>query len=101
MKGFLQPVTPELFAYFWNQGWPKELLLHVFVLEAEVTKVKNGTVTTDHLFNHPRFESPDNKDYRDFAAWVTGLISGDSLSDPRFRGNRSCRDRHRPTSEAR
>src|SRR5262249_35603302 len=63
MKGFLQPVTPTLLAYFWEQGWPRELLLHLFVLQVDV----DGK---PEYYNHPRFES-ENSDLKAFSKWVT------------------------------
>lgn len=36
MRGFLQPVSIELFDYFWQQGWPRDLLLHLFVYKIEI-----------------------------------------------------------------
>jgi len=78
MKGFLQPVSPEMLAYFWNQGWPVELLLHLFVLDVEEVTITSGVESPPkHYRNHPQFESQDdNQEYREFAAWVTRLVKG-------------------------
>ena len=31
MRGITTPVTADLLAYYWNQGWPAEILLRLFV----------------------------------------------------------------------
>jgi hypothetical protein len=36
MDGFLAPVPQQLFAYYWDQGWPSELLLYLLVLRVDV-----------------------------------------------------------------
>lgn len=36
MRGFLQPLSIELFDYFWQQGWPRDVLLHLFVYKIEI-----------------------------------------------------------------
>lgn len=36
MNGIMTPANPELFAYYWEQGWPREMLLFLFVREYRV-----------------------------------------------------------------
>ncbi|MEA2162212.1 MAG: hypothetical protein QOK37_339 [Thermoanaerobaculia bacterium] len=73
MKGFLLPVTPERFAYFWNLNWPPEFLLHLFVLQIDQMQ-SDGTTTV--YYNHPRFESNDgNLEFREFSDRVTKLVA--------------------------
>jgi hypothetical protein len=75
MKGFLQPLGPDLLAYFWNQGWPPALLLHLFVLQVDE---KTGNDVHSY-FNIPRFNS-DNADLKAFSRWVTQFVA----KKPRF-----------------
>ena len=35
MAGFLKPIPPKLFAYYWNLGWESEFLLYTLVLKVE------------------------------------------------------------------
>src|SRR4029079_14780429 len=57
--GFLAPVSPERFAYYWSQGWPSEMLLYLFVLKAEQIgpdPARSGSARTKVLrtwINHP------------------------------------------------
>lgn len=82
MKGFLQPLTPELFAYFWNQGWPAALLLNLFVQQVDQARVDPTTGEQQKLpsyYNSPSF-GPDNSKLKDFGAWVTTFLE----KKPRF-----------------
>jgi hypothetical protein len=36
MSGIMTPASPELFAYYWDQGWPEEMLLYLFVREVKL-----------------------------------------------------------------
>jgi hypothetical protein len=46
MRGITKPIDPETFAYYWNQGWPREILLELFVRRVEI----NGRVLHGHMF---------------------------------------------------
>src|SRR5258708_42792 len=35
MTGFLTPIGTDLFAYYWDQGWPSEFLLYMLVLRVD------------------------------------------------------------------
>lgn len=52
-KGFLQPVTPETLAFFLDQGWPRQLVLHLFVREirfSDGSRVTNTPIGDDAAF---------------------------------------------------
>lgn len=61
MKGFLVPVPRQILAYYWDQGWPRSLLLHLLVQRAKVQTeeavTKDGkaqTEVTEYVFdNYP------------------------------------------------
>lgn len=77
MKGFLRPIDPDLFAYYWGQGWPRELLLYLFVQKVQVQTSEGNLITYD---NHPRFEEADDpatSELACFGRWVTSFLSGD------------------------
>jgi hypothetical protein len=101
MRGFLRPVDPEVFAYYWNQGWPKDLLLHLFVQQVEII----GSAPADKTIlydNHPRSEPKGgNEDLMCFNEWVSAFLAatphfistdtehsrfGPTLSDTKIQG---------------
>lgn len=65
MRGFLKPIDGPTFAYFWDQGWPPELLLYLLVQRVE----EGGRV----FKNYP----PSSKDFKEFGDWVAGFIAAD------------------------
>jgi hypothetical protein len=73
MRGFLQPIDTKTFAYYWDQAYPPELLLHLFVLRVEVEDqvTKKGNVTIYE--NHPS-DRGDNNDLMCFSQWVTWFL---------------------------
>ena len=46
MRGILAPVSLETVRYYWDQGWPADLLLHLFVREIRLRDPATGVVTT-------------------------------------------------------
>lgn len=44
-RGFLQPVTPETMGFFLDQGWPRQLVLHLFVREIQFASGERITNT--------------------------------------------------------
>lgn len=62
-RGFLAPIEDHTFAYFWDQGWPPELLLYLLV-----QRVENGDET---YVNYP----PDREDFVKFAGWVMDFVA--------------------------
>ena len=68
MKGFLDPVSPEQIASFLEQGWPPELLFHLFVFRVDLDKGSS-------LENHPRWDDAANAELMAFSWWVTNFAS--------------------------
>jgi hypothetical protein len=51
MSGILTPVRMAQIDYYWQQGWPKEILLHLFVEKIEIKRKDNSTY--DICYNSP------------------------------------------------
>ncbi len=66
MRGFLSPIEPSTIAYYWDQGWPRELLFYLLVHRVEFED-------RPPLENHP----PDRDKFEDFAAWVVDFLATD------------------------
>jgi hypothetical protein len=73
MNGFLKPVSKDLFAYYWEQGWPQELLIYLFVKEVQVRSVDNDALPEERYVNYPDAKT-DLKDLERFGQWVTGFV---------------------------
>ncbi|HVT60752.1 MAG TPA: hypothetical protein VHR45_20440 [Thermoanaerobaculia bacterium] len=83
-KGFLSPATKGLLAYYWEQGWPQEFLLYLFVHHV---RVRNTQELLLHLFAHPvlvktykidyyeNYPEPELKKLEAFGRWVTSFVS--------------------------
>jgi hypothetical protein len=69
MRGFLSPVPPETFAYYWRQAWPPELLLHLLVREITIYDVdpKRKPVI---ITNYPDPQEEDLANIKLFAEWA-------------------------------
>lgn len=67
MRGFLTPISQATFAYFWDQGWPPELLLYLLV-----QRVEEGGEGGEVFNNYP----PKPEELSRFAKWVTDFIAG-------------------------
>ena len=65
----LRPTSLNVFNYFWQQGWPKQLLIHLFFEDVTI-KLPNGTVCSLSSFP-PARSSFENFDA--FAAALTEL----------------------------
>jgi hypothetical protein len=50
MQGFMSPLSKNIFAYYWNQGWPPEVLLYFL---AEAVEVKEGDSKPVTYKNYP------------------------------------------------
>jgi hypothetical protein len=46
-KGITRPIATTTLAYLWNQGWQRELLLHLTVLRMIVTQTRRDTKGTE------------------------------------------------------
>ncbi|HSK80719.1 MAG TPA: hypothetical protein VLQ45_29970 [Thermoanaerobaculia bacterium] len=88
MFGFLAPVKPEIMAYYWDQGWPQELLLHLLVQKArvQVSVPATGEVEDYYYWNHP--DRNDDKPGQElcklekFTRWVNHFVT---VGNPSFR----------------
>jgi hypothetical protein len=58
-NGIMTPVPMRTIDYYWNMGWPEELLLHLFIYRIDVKK-PNGD--WDNLYNYP----PDIENFKTF-----------------------------------
>jgi len=75
MSGILSPIKPETFKYYWDMGWPKNLLLNLFVREVKYYKYhnvdgKNRLVLVKRLTNYPI----DEKQYSEFTEEMYKLV---------------------------
>jgi hypothetical protein len=89
MAGFLTPIPPDVFAYYWNQGWCSELLLYLLVLR--VDEYDNSE------FKKAYYNQPDvrtEKELEEFSGWVYNQVGkgrpvlckeADSAVGPPFR----------------
>jgi hypothetical protein len=60
--GIMTPVSMTTIEYYWQQGWPKEMLLYLFIKRIEV-KTADGNMVLDNY--------PDNKtEFRNFQNWL-------------------------------
>jgi hypothetical protein len=79
MNGFLKPVSKDLMAYYWEQGWPQELLLYLFVREVTISAVDDDTAPDEHYVNYPNAAS-NLAELEGFGKWVTKFVQ----KKPRF-----------------
>lgn len=62
MQGITKPISPRLIGYYLDQGWPRQLLLHMFVREIEIYEnVDNVTRKTGRYLNYPQNEDDMQK----------------------------------------
>jgi hypothetical protein len=73
MKGFLSPVSTETLAYYWNQGWPKDLLLYLLVQRVEIGSSAGGPPLV--VRNYPDSEDPSLNEVKRFGCWLRGFLS--------------------------
>jgi len=78
MTGFLAPIPTDMFAYYWDQGWPSEFLLYLIVLRVDVYKetgdAKTPLTYVKSLYNHPDSHDPKQRDLQGFSEWVYDLV---------------------------
>ena len=60
IRGIMTPISLETMDYYWQAGWPKEMLLYLFVERVEIDGVK------EILDNNPQ----DEQGFKKFQAWV-------------------------------
>ena len=80
MKGFTSPCTKDLLAYYWEQGWPPEFLLYLFVHDVDDVELVEGNKKKVHYENYPDPFDPDLRKLERFGTWVTKFVR----SNPRF-----------------
>ena len=74
MRGILHPVAPETVKLYWDQGWPKQLLFHLFIEKIVLLERKKGkAVITDKFVNDP--DPVDRKAFEKFAKEVGRLVN--------------------------
>lgn len=78
MTGFLTPISSDLFAYYWDQGWPSEFLLYLLVLRVdeyeETQDAKDPLRFVASYQNHPDSHDSSQRDLARFAHWVHTLV---------------------------
>jgi len=70
INGIMTPVCMETFNYYWEQGWPREMLLHLFVRKIE-QKTKDGKLVS--FENYPGNE----KKFKEFQEELRALFFGE------------------------
>jgi hypothetical protein len=86
MKKFTAPMDPEVFAFYWNEDFPPDLILHLFVVQVEVQTPdgldeagKQKFKTSARYSNHPlvddRNRKQANTELRCFGEWVRWFSS--------------------------
>lgn len=82
MQGFLKPVSTEILAYYWDQGWPRSLLLHLLVqrvkVQTEETPPKDGeakTAVTEYVFDNYPTSQDDLCKFGKFSQLVSHLLA--------------------------
>jgi len=73
MKGFLAPISTDLLAYYWNQGWPPDLLIYLLVQQVEI--VPNSGGPTQVLRNYPDSTDPRLQQVQRFGCWLRAFFS--------------------------
>lgn len=65
MRGILNPVSPDMLYYYWEQGWTKEMLLLLFIEKIEFTDKSRAS-----LDNYPG----DKKNFEEFQNEIRRMI---------------------------
>jgi hypothetical protein len=79
MRGFLTPLGKNLLAYYWNQGWPRELLIYLLIERVEIARADTGEVL-EVLKNYPSSGDPNLEEMARFGARVETFL----LEDPQI-----------------
>jgi hypothetical protein len=71
-RGIMTPLSAELFKYFWDMGFSKNLLLHLFVREVRCYQIhKDSTLTlVDRFRNYPGYED----EYNEFSSEMHKMV---------------------------
>lgn len=86
ITGILTPVDPSIFAFYWDQRWPPEVLLFLLIHKIEITETNSADATpagdnsahcppvsAEKLVNSPRSDEL-GEGFRKFRRWVNGFI---------------------------
>lgn len=68
MRGFLSSVSPATFAFYWRQGWTRELFLNLLVRSITIYDDKQAVLDTIH--NYPDPSDPKVVTTNRFGDWV-------------------------------
>ena len=74
MKGIMTPVELKLIRHYWEQGWPKSMLLYLFIQKVEVIKKAAGVGKGDELLYTYKNYPPDHVQFDQFKSLVTTLV---------------------------
>jgi hypothetical protein len=74
-RGFLTPIPQRTFAYFWDQGWPPELLMYLLVNKVEVWDLAGGAKAVYE--NYPNSGKPTLWEMTCYGAWVREFVARD------------------------
>jgi hypothetical protein len=70
MRGFLSPVSPGIFAYYWRHGWPPELLLSLMVRQISIYDVNDLKKPLGTIDNYPDPSKPEKIKANLFGQWA-------------------------------
>ncbi|HEX6904084.1 MAG TPA: hypothetical protein VF789_30520 [Thermoanaerobaculia bacterium] len=105
IQGFLKPVPNNILAYYWEQGWPRSLLIHLFVQRArvrveetvEVEGKRQSRITVYTLDNYPNAKDSSLCKFVKFSRFVDRYLDPEQ-SNPRFEVRTSTRNVGPPLS---
>lgn len=63
-KGIMTPVSMEIFTYYWEQGWPKEMLLHLFIRRIEKIGADGKVEEENSATNYPPGKKDEFKNFQ-------------------------------------
>ena len=73
-EGILRPIPPDVLELYWNQGWPKPLLIHMFVAKVYLPFTDNPEEVC-FIDNYP----PDREAFDTFATAVDLFLRGEPV----------------------
>ena len=77
VRGIAKPVTPANLQFYLDQGWPLDLLLHLFIREVEIFK---GERKIESRINYP----PNRQQYESFLRWIREIGSCELYLDVQY-----------------
>ncbi|HEX4495736.1 MAG TPA: hypothetical protein VIE43_08720 [Thermoanaerobaculia bacterium] len=72
MRGFMSPLGKDLFAYYWNQGWPPSALLYLLVERIEIERKDAEPVV---LENYPESMDLSLAKMSSFGDWIQTFLA--------------------------